>query len=170
MSAVQQAQGCQLKRHVHLAHASLLCPVHDRHCPYESMLAVTKVASYLLHHSLLPALKWAAVLQEHCNEKVIIYFLTCASVDFFYAALSQLPQMATAQLHALHGRMKQQAREGTMTAYSTGTAGRLGLAQHGSCTHIILAVCSAVGCTPTVQCLPCQPWLHSMPQKECVLS
>lgn len=62
-------------------------------------------------------------LQEHCDEKVIVYFLTCASVDFFSAALAQLPQMASARLHALHGKMKQQAREATMTAYSTGTAG-----------------------------------------------
>ena len=63
-------------------------------------------------------------LQEHCNEKVIVYFLTCASVDFFSAALAQSPQLASARLHALHGKMKQQAREATMTAYSTGTAGR----------------------------------------------
>ncbi|KAL3155393.1 hypothetical protein ABBQ38_010952 [Trebouxia sp. C0009 RCD-2024] len=66
-----------------------------------------------------------SLIQEHCNEKVIVYFLTCASVDFFSAALTQLPQMASARLHALHGKMKQQAREATMTAYSTGTAGCL---------------------------------------------
>ncbi|KAL3138555.1 hypothetical protein ABBQ32_006331 [Trebouxia sp. C0010 RCD-2024] len=66
-----------------------------------------------------------SLIQEHCDEKVIVYFLTCASVDFFSAALAQLPQMASARLHALHGKMKQQAREATMTAYSTGTAGCL---------------------------------------------
>lgn len=101
-------------------------------------------------------------MQEHCNEKVIIYFLTCASVDFFFAALSQLPQMATAQLHALHGKMKQQAREATMTAYSTGTAGRLGLSlrpaliQHGCLFGCWMYSGRAA--------LPCQLWLGSNPQ------
>ena len=62
-------------------------------------------------------------MQEHHNTKMIIYFLTCASVDFFYAALSQLPQRPAAQLYALHGKMQQQTRDATITAYTSNVAG-----------------------------------------------
>ena len=62
-------------------------------------------------------------MQAHANDIVIVYFLTCASVDFFSTALAQLPHMASAKLFALHGKMKQAAREGVMASYTSSTAG-----------------------------------------------
>ena len=62
-------------------------------------------------------------MQAHADDKVIVYFLTCASVDFFSTALAQLPQMASAKLFALHGKMKQAAREAVMASYTSSTAG-----------------------------------------------
>ena len=56
-----------------------------------------------------------------------MYFLTCASVDFFHTALTQLPDANTAQLFALHGKMKQAAREAVMSAYTSSPAGGLTL-------------------------------------------
>lgn len=64
-------------------------------------------------------------IQAHADDKVIVYFLTCASVDFFSTALAQLPHMASAKLFALHGKMKQAAREGVMASYTSSTAGCL---------------------------------------------
>lgn len=63
------------------------------------------------------------MLQDHQDDKVIVYFLTCASVDFFHSALTQLPDMKAAQLFALHGKMKQAAREAVMSAYTSSPAG-----------------------------------------------
>jgi hypothetical protein len=42
-------------------------------------------------------------------RQVIVYFLTCACVDFFTTVLPHLPGMGKAklQLFALHGRLKQ---------------------------------------------------------------
>ena len=64
-------------------------------------------------------------MQEHKSEKIIVYLLTCACVDFFEAALPQLPELKGVRLHALHGRMKQALRESTMQAYTTQPAGML---------------------------------------------
>ena len=62
-------------------------------------------------------------LQAHSSDKVIVYFLTCASVDFFHTALSQLPSTTSAKLFALHGKMKQAARESVMASYTSISAG-----------------------------------------------
>ena len=62
-------------------------------------------------------------MQDHQDDKVIVYFLTCASVDFFHSALTQLPDMKAAQLFALHGKMKQAAREAVMSSYTGSPAG-----------------------------------------------
>ncbi len=40
-------------------------------------------------------------------RQVIVYFLTCACVDFYSDALAMLPQLSGVSMTALHGRMKQ---------------------------------------------------------------
>jgi ATP-dependent RNA helicase DDX55/SPB4 len=57
-------------------------------------------------------------LQAHASEKTIVYVLTCACVDFYAAALARLPQTRRLAVSALHGRMKQAAREATLSAYA----------------------------------------------------
>ncbi len=52
-----------------------------------------------------------------------MYFLTCACVDFAAAALACLPHMQRVTVCALHGRMKQAAREATLTAFTDLKAG-----------------------------------------------
>lgn len=62
--------------------------------------------------------------QEHATQKVIVYFLTCACVDWAAAALSRLPQArGLPPPRALHGRMKQAAREATLAAFADEPAG-----------------------------------------------
>jgi ATP-dependent RNA helicase DDX55/SPB4 len=39
--------------------------------------------------------------------KVIVYFLTCASVEFYSLVLQRMPQLKGLQVAALHGKLKQ---------------------------------------------------------------
>jgi len=66
-----------------------------------------------------------AFLQRHAQHKVIVYFLTCACVDFYADALGGLPQLAALMLTPLHGRMKQSHRERALEQYSTASCGVL---------------------------------------------
>ena len=79
-------------------------------------------------------------MQEHHDRKMIVYFLTCASVDFFYAAFAQLPQRPAAQLYALHGKMQQQTREATVTAYAANAAGNSAVSpRYGATCYLSIA-------------------------------
>ena len=57
--------------------------------------------------------------------QVIVYFLTCACVDYFADALARLPALRGLSLTALHGRLKQSARERAMAAFSAAPGGAL---------------------------------------------
>lgn len=46
-------------------------------------------------------------IQLHAKHKVIVYFLTCACVDFFVEVLQAAPETTGVVLTPLHGRMKQ---------------------------------------------------------------
>lgn len=62
-------------------------------------------------------------LKEHENCKVIVYFLTCACVDFYESALKEL--MPESNAIVLHGKMKQSARESALTKFTEGKSGVL---------------------------------------------
>ena len=63
------------------------------------------------------------VLQAHRQEKVIVYMLTCACVDFWTTALSHVPAAKDLVVHALHGKMKQRVRDVKLAAFATSAAG-----------------------------------------------
>ncbi|PSC74559.1 DEAD-box ATP-dependent RNA helicase 18 isoform A [Micractinium conductrix] len=63
--------------------------------------------------------------QGHQDKKVIVYFLTCACVDFVAAVLPRLSQCKGMTINALHGRMKQAARAATLAAFTEVPAGVL---------------------------------------------
>ena len=67
----------------------------------------------------------AASGQAHADEKCIVYFLTCACVDLFALLLGRLASLAPAlpPVRALHGRMKQAAREATLASFAALPAG-----------------------------------------------
>jgi ATP-dependent RNA helicase DDX55/SPB4 len=44
--------------------------------------------------------------------KVIVYFLTCASVEFYSLVLQRLPALKGLQVSALHGKLKQVGSQG----------------------------------------------------------
>ena len=62
--------------------------------------------------------------QSHQQEKVIIYFMTCACVDLYSALLARLSDTAALPLRALHGRMKQAAREAVLADFTDLPAGK----------------------------------------------
>lgn len=63
----------------------------------------------------------AAFLQEHRNEKLIVFFLTCACVDFYGNALKELLK-DTNQIELLHGKMVQTRREKSLERFREGVS------------------------------------------------
>jgi ATP-dependent RNA helicase DDX55/SPB4 len=67
-------------------------------------------------------------LQEHEEDKVIVYFLTCACVDFYALALPVVMAAAgkgtpQTRVVALHGKMKQAQREAKLAAFTSSQSG-----------------------------------------------
>ncbi|KAL7539931.1 hypothetical protein ACHAWF_006545 [Thalassiosira exigua] len=73
--------------------------------------------STLTNHYLVAPLdeklsRLLAFLTQHSEEKVMVFFLTCASVEFYAAALKKLPPPCKGyEYEALHGKMVQKKRE-----------------------------------------------------------
>jgi ATP-dependent RNA helicase DDX55/SPB4 len=66
----------------------------------------------------------AVFLQQHANEKIIVFFLTCACVDFFGNAFQKIFPVSTDEspggaitIEMLHGKMVQKRRERTMERF-----------------------------------------------------
>lgn len=61
------------------------------------------------------------------NNKGIVYFLTCACVDYFGVAMEALKEAfgIRVPVYVLHGRMKQKAREGALGAFAEAEEGIL---------------------------------------------
>eukprot|EP00775_Hariotina_reticulata_P007461 gene7461-7671_t len=74
---------------------------------------------------LFSATQTVAFLDQHRSEKVIVYCLTCACVEFFALILRRLPALKGLRVAALHGQLKQAARELTLTQFSEGAGGVL---------------------------------------------
>lgn len=62
-------------------------------------------------------------LQEHKQQKVIAFMLTCACVDLWASLIKRLPEAAGLQVAALHGRMKQSQRQSTLAHFASQPAG-----------------------------------------------
>ena len=57
-------------------------------------------------------------LHQHSSEKVIIFFLTCACVEYYSAVLKELkPPCKGYEFEALHGKLVQKRREKTMERF-----------------------------------------------------
>ena len=63
------------------------------------------------------------LLQEHKQQKVIAFMLTCACVDLWASLIKRLPEARSLQVLALHGRMKQSQRESTLSQFAAQPAG-----------------------------------------------
>jgi ATP-dependent RNA helicase DDX55/SPB4 len=65
--------------------------------------------------------------QESATKKTIVYFATCASVDYFYKLLSKLPALAGFSIHSLHGKMETKKRTLTFKSFTEIPAGSPGV-------------------------------------------
>ena len=52
------------------------------------------------------------------SRKFIVYFATCAMVDYFYKILSRLPSLKPFSFHSLHGQMDTKRRSATYTSFT----------------------------------------------------
>lgn len=57
-------------------------------------------------------------LRTHSDSKMIVYFLTCAMVDYFSLILPKLDSFRGIRFFHIHGKMKQKSREKALKAYS----------------------------------------------------
>ncbi|KAJ7526177.1 hypothetical protein O6H91_17G085700 [Diphasiastrum complanatum] len=57
-------------------------------------------------------------LKKHLDKKVILYFMTCASVDFWGTVLPQLVGLNEISSVSLHGKMKQSVREKALATFA----------------------------------------------------
>ncbi|KAI9470954.1 MAG: P-loop containing nucleoside triphosphate hydrolase protein [Benjaminiella poitrasii] len=51
-------------------------------------------------------------------RKFIVYFATCAMVDYFYKVLSRMPSLKAFSFHSLHGQMETKRRTATYTSFT----------------------------------------------------
>ncbi|CAG8542510.1 1869_t:CDS:10 [Diversispora eburnea] len=57
------------------------------------------------------------ISREKIAKKYIVYFATCACVDYFYKILSKLPQLNGTSIYSLHGQMVTKRRTATYQAF-----------------------------------------------------
>ncbi|KAL6503775.1 DEAD-box ATP-dependent RNA helicase 18 [Orobanche gracilis] len=65
------------------------------------------------------------LLVKNKTQKIIIYFMTCACVDYWGAVLPRLSAMKGFSLFSLHGKMKQTAREKALSSFTSLSSGIL---------------------------------------------
>ncbi|XP_057523265.1 DEAD-box ATP-dependent RNA helicase 18 [Amaranthus tricolor] len=65
------------------------------------------------------------LLVEYKSKKIIIYFMTCACVDYWGVVLPQLSVLKGHSLIPLHGKMKQNAREKALASFTDLSSGVL---------------------------------------------
>ncbi|CAN1184831.1 DEAD-box ATP-dependent RNA helicase 18 [Linum perenne] len=65
------------------------------------------------------------LLVKNKSKKIIIYYMTCACVDYWGVVLPQLSELKVLSLIALHGQMKQNAREKALAKFTSLTSGVL---------------------------------------------
>lgn len=71
----------------------------------------------------LDALVW--FLSQHREHKVIVYFLTCATVDYMYRLMQGLPQVAEMSMMSFHGKIPSKKRTKLLERFTAQPAGVL---------------------------------------------
>ncbi|CAH2073934.1 unnamed protein product [Thlaspi arvense] len=65
------------------------------------------------------------LLIENKNNKLIVYFMTCASVDYWGLVLSKIPALKSISLIPIHGDMKQNVRDKALAWFTEASSGVL---------------------------------------------
>ena len=64
-----------------------------------------------------------AFMQQHPNEKIVVFCLTCAIVEFMGIVLPQTPACKKLRVEALHGKMVQKRREKVLERFRAKDSG-----------------------------------------------
>ncbi|XP_042511443.1 DEAD-box ATP-dependent RNA helicase 18 [Macadamia integrifolia] len=64
-------------------------------------------------------------IKDNMSRKIIVYFMTCACVDYWGVVLPRLSALKGCPIISLHGRMKQHAREKALTSFTSLSSGIL---------------------------------------------
>jgi len=64
-------------------------------------------------------------LQDHINDKVLIFFNTCSSTTYYSKLLSLFPSLSKQKMYFIHGQMKQKKRNKVIEEYSKESEGFL---------------------------------------------
>ncbi|PIA59544.1 hypothetical protein AQUCO_00400438v1 [Aquilegia coerulea] len=64
-------------------------------------------------------------ISKNMSEKIIIYFMTCATVDYWGVVLPRLATLKKCPIIPLHGKMKQTAREKALASFTEFSSGVL---------------------------------------------
>lgn len=64
-------------------------------------------------------------MTKNMSEKIIVYFITCASVEYWGTVLPQLASLKKCAIISLHGQMKQIAREKALSSFTEVSSGVL---------------------------------------------
>uniref|UniRef100_A0A0D3EHL6 ATP-dependent RNA helicase n=1 Tax=Brassica oleracea var. oleracea TaxID=109376 RepID=A0A0D3EHL6_BRAOL len=65
------------------------------------------------------------LLIKNKNKKLIVYFMTCASVDYWGLVLSKIPALKSISLIPIHGDKKQSARDKALASFTKASSGVL---------------------------------------------
>ncbi|XP_071934456.1 DEAD-box ATP-dependent RNA helicase 18-like isoform X2 [Coffea arabica] len=65
------------------------------------------------------------LLAQNMSKKIIIYFMTCACVDYWGVVLPQISALKRLSIISLHGKMKQTAREKALASFTSLASGIL---------------------------------------------
>lgn len=69
--------------------------------------------------------RMVAFLMQHREEKIIVFFLTCACVNFYGETLIQAMKNHNINIELLHGKLAQKRRENAMERYRAASSGVL---------------------------------------------
>jgi len=67
----------------------------------------------------------ATFLKAHATDKIIVYFATCACVDFYLKAMEKIKMLKDVKLWGLHGRLDQRKRTSVNKEFSSSEHGVL---------------------------------------------
>ncbi|EFJ23182.1 hypothetical protein SELMODRAFT_103968 [Selaginella moellendorffii] len=82
-------------------------------------------SQYLISDADEKSSQLAQFLLEHKSKKTIVYFMTCASVDYWGTILQKVDIMKNVSIVVLHGKMKQKSRENALQRFTDMPSGVL---------------------------------------------
>lgn len=94
---------------------------HGLHLAPQEQATPSSLTNYYVISPLDEKLsRLVAFLKQHKDEKVIVFFLTCACVEFYGLALQQLLRSDTYYIETLHGKLAPKRREKAMERFRSG--------------------------------------------------